>query len=280
MAAKPAQFVEPFAGGGIVGLNVAYRQLAGHVTLVEMDENVAAVWQMVLSGQARTLADRIATFDLNRAAVAEVLSQTPHNVEERAFHTILRNRVNRAGILAEGAGMLRSGEGGKGIKSRWYPETLRKRILEIDKIRERITFVKGDGLRVLKQHTESVTEDNAAAIQSPSSTALPTNGTGDSSPDAVAVFFVDPPYTAWGKRAGRRLYRHHELDHEELFRTVSRLRGAFLMTYSSDWGVHELAGQFGLDTEEVPMRSSHHVKMSEVLIGPDLDWLRRLEKNV
>jgi hypothetical protein len=35
---KPAEFVEPFAGGGIVSLTVAFEQLADSVTMVELDD--------------------------------------------------------------------------------------------------------------------------------------------------------------------------------------------------------------------------------------------------
>jgi DNA adenine methylase len=37
------EFFEPFAGGAIVSLTVAAEKLANHVTMVELDENVAAV---------------------------------------------------------------------------------------------------------------------------------------------------------------------------------------------------------------------------------------------
>jgi DNA adenine methylase len=47
LASRPMiarEFVEPFAGGGIVSLTVAAENLAQHVTMVELDEQVAAVW--------------------------------------------------------------------------------------------------------------------------------------------------------------------------------------------------------------------------------------------
>jgi len=40
---RPEEFIEPFAGGAIIGLTVAAEGLANHVTLVELDEQVAAV---------------------------------------------------------------------------------------------------------------------------------------------------------------------------------------------------------------------------------------------
>ena len=273
MKPRPAEFIEPFAGGGIVGLNVAFRRLAEHVTLVELDEDGAAGWRTIINRDAKRLADRIVAFDLNLDSVNEVLSETPRSLEERAFQTILRNRVSRAGILASGAGVLRNGENGRGIKSRWYPETLKKRILEIDKMRECITFIEGDGLEVLRQYTKDGKADSLVRFL-----ANLIRSTFQASPFQArsenAVFFIDPPYTLGSKRAGNRLYQHHELDHEELFKVASTLTGDFLMTYSNDERVRKLAQEYNFDTQEITMRSSHHAKMTELLIGRDLNWAR------
>lgn len=245
---KPAEFIEPFAGGGIIGLNVVFKQLVDHVTFVELDEDVAAVWQTILYGKANDLAERIATFDLTYDSVKEVLSDSPNSIEERAFQTILKNRVNHGGILAPGAGMLKNGENRKGITSRWYPETLLKRILHIMNIRDRITFIRGDGRQVLRQNGHRTD----------------------------TVFFIDPPYTAAsGKKAGTRLYAHFELDHAELFRIASNLVGDFLMTYENAEDIYRLAQHYDFDLELVPMRNTHHAQVKEFLIGRDLAWLRQ-----
>jgi DNA adenine methylase len=39
------------------------------------------------------------------------------------------------GILAKVASFIKNGENGKGITSRWHPETLRRRILAIDQVK-------------------------------------------------------------------------------------------------------------------------------------------------
>jgi DNA adenine methylase len=64
---------------------------------------------------------------------------------------------------------------------------------------------------------------------------------------SAAVFFIDPPYTAAGKKAGSRLYTYAELDQEELFELASRLQGDFLMTYDDADGVRALAHSHGFD---------------------------------
>src|SRR6202795_1656450 len=53
---RPSLLVEPFAGGGIIGLTAAFEKLADEVVLVELDDQVAAVWEAMLGGDAEWLA--------------------------------------------------------------------------------------------------------------------------------------------------------------------------------------------------------------------------------
>lgn len=242
----PNLFVEPFAGGGIIALTVAFEQLADHVVMVELDPQVAAVWRTILEGNAGWLASAIVNFDLTEETLTAALGRPADSVQELAFQTILKNRTYRGGILAPGAGKIKFGENGKGLRSRWYPETISRRILEIAKIRDRITFVEGDGLKISSQYADN----------------------------SRCVFFIDPPYTASTKRAGSRLYLYSELDHAELFRLTSTFSGDFLMTYDNAPELHSLAKAHQFDTELVAMKNTHHAEMTELLIGRDLNWAR------
>src|ERR1700677_495491 len=127
---EPKLLVEPFAGGGIIGLTAAFEYLADEVLMVELDRQIAAVWKTILGGHARWLAKRIIDFELNPETAKAELSKTPKNERELAFQTIIKNRTQHGGILAEGAGVLKHGENGKGILSRWYPQTIAKRITD------------------------------------------------------------------------------------------------------------------------------------------------------
>lgn len=247
--AAPSRFIEPFLGGGSISLTVASERLVPDIIMAEIDADIAAVWQTVLDAEnAQWLANRIATYALIPENITLLLGETPTMVSERAFQTIVRNRVNRGGILAPGAGRLKFGEAGKGILSRWYPDTLAQRIRRIVSLRERLTFLQQDAFAVLHEYTG----------------------------DANAVFFIDPPYTVGknGKRAGQRLYTHSELDHERLFATMSQVRGDFLMTYENSPEVRDLARRHKLDTRLIPMKNTHHINMMELLIGRDLSWLK------
>jgi DNA adenine methylase len=241
MARKPSLLVEPFAGGAIVGLTVAFERLAESVLLAEIDADVGAVWQTVLTGRGESLARRIREFVLTAESAREVLESTPRASEDRAFAAIVRNRVRHGGIMAPGASMMKEGENGRGIGSRWYPDTIAKRLLAIGEHRNVIRFERADAFDCIERHAH----------------------------DPDAVFFVDPPYTV----AGRRLYNHSEIDHERLFETMASVRGAFLLTYDDAPEVRSWARDAGFDAGEVAMKSRQHSRKTELLIGRDLSWL-------
>jgi len=244
-----SEFIEPFAGGGIIGLTVAAENLAQHVTMCELDADIAATWHTILadSGGAEWLANRILGFQPTLQGVKEILIGTPGSQRERAFRTVLKNRTFRGGILAPGSALLNTGENGRGILSRWYPNTLSERLSDIAAIRGRITFIEGDGLTLIDCEAHY----------------------------ANSVWFLDPPYSGGKKAAGKRLYTCYLLDHERLFNLVSTLEGDFLMTYEDDQEVVELARSHNLDMELVAMKNTHHKVVYELLIGKNLDWLRR-----
>lgn len=249
LSSKPQKFIEPFAGGAITGLTVAFENLADSIILMEKDEQVAAVWQTIINtdGGAEWLANEIINFKLNLETAKDLMSARSTSTRKIALKTIIQNRISHGGILADGAGFLKNGENGKGILSRWYPETLKRRILDISKIRKRIKFTRGDGFQAIKKYLYN--------------------------PDVV--FFIDPPYTASKKKAGTRLYKYHDLNHEKLFELMSKINGDFLMTYDDADEVRSLALKHRFETRLVAMNNTHHATMSELLIGHDLSWVDR-----
>ena len=247
---KPTEFVEPFAGGGSISLAVAFEKLADRVTMVELDQDVAAVWDTIINdeGGARWLGDRIAAFSLTPESIDTLLAALPSSRREQAFRTVVRNRINRGGILTSRAGRLKNGEQRadgtpRGLLSRWYPDTLKRRITAIADVRERIEFVEGDGLKTLKQRANR--------------------------PDAV--FFIDPPYVV----GGRQLYAQYELDHEHLFELADALSGDFLITYDDDPQVRDLANKYHFEIVTVSVQTAHHKHKAELLLGRDLTWIRK-----
>lgn len=237
----PSVFVEPFAGGAMAGLTVAAENLAESVFLGELDSDVAAVWQTIFNGKtadADWLRNQILSFEVTLDNVLAILQGSPKAKRAQAFRTIVRNRMQRGGIMAAGAGLVKDGEAGKGLNSRWYPETLSQRILALRAIKSRVTFEEVDAFAAVKRYAD----------------------------DPDAFFFIDPPYTAGGKNAGKRLYTHNEIDHEGLFSFMASVRGSVMMTYDNAPEVRELAKRHGFRVEQVPMKNTHHAVLSELLI--------------
>jgi DNA adenine methylase len=235
--------IEPFAGGAIVSLTAAFERLARHVLFAEVDDNVASVWRVVLNGHAEWLAKQILNFELRLDSVKRILDHQPETLREKAFQTILRNRVQRGGIMAPGAGLIKAGENGKGLHSRWYPKTLARRIREINRVKDRLTFAEGDGFALIEEHKA----------------------------DKDAAFYIDPPYTL----AARRLYVSWQIDHSRLFSLMAECKGDFLMSYDNTHEVAKLAAKFGFESRAIAMKNTHHAKMTELLIGRDLTWLSK-----
>lgn len=246
MQAPPRLLIEPFVGGGIISLTALFEKLVERVVMVERDEAIAAVWQSVVNGDSEWLAEKILSFDLTKENVHRELECRYVDQKQIAFQTILKNRTYHGGILAEGSSLLKYGENGKGIRSRWYPKTLATRFRNIAFVASRIEFVCGDGLLVLQKHND----------------------------DEDTVFFIDPPYTAGGKKAGKRLYKFYDLDHKKLFEVCASLKGRFIMTYDMADEVRELARYHDFQCRPVAMKNTHHAEMKELVIGRDLSWMR------
>ncbi|MDE0138701.1 MAG: DNA adenine methylase [bacterium] len=238
MQPRPNLLVEPFCGGATVSLTAAFERLVERCLMVELDHDVAAFWHCVLR-HGEDLRGLVEDFEPTRTNVYALASEAPRDLLAHGFRTLVLNRTRRGGILAAGASLSRVGENNKGVASRWYAQTLIRRLADIEDQSDRIAFCEGDGMAVL----EAVAD-------------LP--GT---------VAFVDPPYTAGGKSAGKRLYTHHVIDHRALFKTLAGSSVDFLMTYDKAPEIVELIGEFGFHAAEVMMKNTHHSRLPELVIS-------------
>lgn len=233
--------IEPFCGGGIISLTAIFESFVNQSVMIELDSEVASVWQTILSEDYLWLTEQILNFDMNSSNLIEAISNADKGMKEQAFATILRNRTLHGGILAQGSGMVKNGEAGKGLKSRWYPNTLAFRIKNIHQHGNKIVFIQGDGFNSIKQNMGN----------------------------ELACFFIDPPYIV----AGKRLYNHYEIDHEKLFQYASEIQGHFLMSYDDTEEVRNLADRFELPWITIPMQTTHLITKEEILISDNFNWL-------
>lgn len=240
---RPKILVEPFAGGAGISLAAVHEKLVDQAVFAEIDRDVAATWKTILNGEAKWLADEITSFRISRKQVEKVLARTPATRRRRAFRCLLWNRTSRGGVITKGAGLIREGEDGNGLRSRWYPDTLAKRIKTISSFKSKLTFTQSNGFNLIRKYIRH----------------------------KRAVFFVDPPYT----KAARRLYSHWKIDHEALFEVLAQAKGAILMTYDDTKEIRNLARFYGFQIRRISMRTSHHENKCELMISNDFDWFRK-----
>jgi DNA adenine methylase len=238
---QPGLLLEPFCGGGVVSLSAVMEGWVGRCCMSELDRDVAAFWHAALR-HGPALAEKVLRFDFSRAAVNALAGRPPRDVLEHGFRTLVLNRTRRGGILAPGAAFTKTGENGKGLASRWYPETIAGRLQAISARADRIGFFEGNGMALLEAMLGAAGRD-------------------------IAVF-VDPPYTAGGKRAGRRLYTHHEIDHGRLFELLDDSAAEFLMTYDEAPEIVSLARKHGFHAVRVVMKNGHHKRIPELVVTP------------
>ena len=239
-AAGAETLIEPFAGGAIVSLTAVAEDLVQRAIMVEIDEDVAALWRAALY-HGPALAARVAAFVPTVSNVRGVEDTEPGNIVDRAFRTLVLNRTRYAGILHRTAGSIKFGDG-RGIASRWYGQTLLNRLSAIEQHADRLSFAQGNGLEML---------DEMIAFWGEASTAV----------------FADPPYTTGGgKRAGRGLYNHHEVDHNRLFAQLANSGVAFLMTYDISPEVVDLVDRYGFHAVKVEPRTAKHRTVPEILV--------------
>ncbi|MBO4513829.1 MAG: DNA adenine methylase, partial [Victivallales bacterium] len=181
------------------------------------------------------------TFKVTAQEISTAISLAETGVKEKGFATIVRNRTNHGGILAKGSGLIKTGEAGKGLASRWYPSTLARRIQDANAMRKKITFIHGNALDIMEQHLDTPN----------------------------AFFFIDPPYTI----AGKRLYNHFDVDHKKIFELASKMEGHFLLTYDDTNDIRSLAEKYGLECQTIPMQTTHLITKEELLISDNFDWL-------
>lgn len=240
LAQKKVKLIELFAGGASVGLAAGIEGLVNKVVLIEKDYDIFAFWKTILSDNGLWLAEKIIKFDLNNENLNNALINKESSLKDRAFATLLANRVNHGGIMAHGSGRIKNGENGKGISSRWYPKTLYSRILHIHHFKNRFSIIHGDALDYLNSNLSN--ED---------------------------LYFIDPPYT----KAGKRLYKHSSIDQAKLFLLCDMCKSDFLMTYDEADEIKQLAYKYEFQTEKILMQTTHLLKKYELLISRKLYWL-------
>ena len=235
---KPKLLIEPFGGGAIVSLTAVMEGLVESCLLAELDRDVAAFWKAALH-HGPELCELIRAFEPTREAVESLARTQPNETLERGFRTLVLNRTRRGGILAPGASLSR-------VR------------------RER----QGAGVPLVPGDHRVPPAAGSARTPTGSNSARPTAcGCSKSLRGRrTRSVFADPPYSAGGKRAGRRLYTHFEIDHPRLFQLLADAAPEFMLTYDHAPEIADLVHRHGFHAVQVTMKNTHHDRIGELVI--------------
>jgi DNA adenine methylase len=188
-------YLEPYAGGAGVALELLFHGYASHVHINDLDPAVHAFWVSVTRNS-----DALLDLLYNTPVTMEewfrwrsiLREETPANAVERGFATLFMNRTNRSGILKGGVIGGKEQSGSYKLDARFKKDALAARIQKIAQYSPHITVHCEDALKLLEQC------DNFLPDQS--------------------LIYLDPPYYVKGRGLYRNYYQHE--DHLTIAKTL------------------------------------------------------------
>jgi DNA adenine methylase len=233
-------YVEPYAGGAGIAIELLLDGKVGRIHLNDASPHIFSLWHTLLTAPD-DFCSRISRASLSIEAWRRhrevVRHPHEHSVAELGFSTFYLNRCNRSGVLT--AGVI----GGLAQKGRW----------RIDARFHRNELIRR--IEAIAEHSEKIKVSNldAETFMSTSVNRLPRE----------TLVYCDPPYYERAQRLYLSVYKH--ADHVRLATFIqSKLRRKWLVSYDSHPEVLKLYGerrkfQYGLQYSAVRVHEGQEV---------------------
>ena len=199
-------YIEPFAGGAGLALNLLYNEYFSKVILNDLSKPIYSFWYSVIN-HTEVFCNLIRNTPVNMKEwekQKEIQNKNNgDNILQLGFSTFFLNRTNRSGILNGGAigGFKQSGQWK--INARYNKEELIKRIRLIYQYADRIEIYNLEAMDFINKISKNISD--------------------------ISLFFIDPPYYDKGKYLYDNYYKNE--DHKKLYEIISRLNNNWIVTY-------------------------------------------------
>lgn len=239
-------YFEPFAGGAGAALRLLQEGVVAEIHLNDLDHRISAFWTAVLNYTER-FADYIMSVPVTLEEwerQREICnSADPSKVFELGFSTFYLNRCNRSGIILDAAPIGGYAQTGKWkIDSRFYRETLVKRVLAIGKRRKQISITNMDARDFLVKASMKREQNNI-------------------------FVYLDPPYYSNGSRLYMNPYE--DQGHEELAHYIKKQdQFVWIMSYDDTNFIRGLYKECKLSYHPIDYILQRRRKEQELLISP------------
>lgn len=236
---QPQLFVEPFAGGASVAIQLLQDNLVQRIGLIDRDPMVVAFWETVF-WDTDWLLEQIETVSVTVEQWNEFRKQDCTNRRQMALQCLFLNRTSFSGILAAGSGPI----GGQKQASKYkidcrFPRsTIQTRVTKLGALRSRIAFVQETGWEYVTDLIERARNQNGWRN------------------DEVFLYY-DPPFY----EQGHRLYRYYFLpqDHYRLRTHIINLQYPWVLSYDASSEVKAMYQDVGVRPYDVELLHSTKV---------------------
>lgn len=197
-------YIEPFAGGGNLALNLLFRGKVDSIILNDNDPAIYSVWASILfyGNEFIELIKNTPITLEERDRQKQIYLNKPNDVLALGFSTFYLNRTNRSGIITAGPIGGYSQKGNYLIDCRFNKEKLIQRVETILKYKEKMQIFDFDAKDFLELNFHK-----------------------------NSFFFIDPPYYVKGSQLYRNYFK--KSDHEELAKKVENLDYPWIVTYDN-----------------------------------------------
>jgi DNA adenine methylase len=236
-------YIEPFAGGAGIALDLLFNDLVSHIVINDYDKAVASFWKAVLNENKRFV-DYIYNVPLSIdewKRQKSILDLSNRYSFELGFATFYLNRTNRSGIINGGPIGGKKQEGEWKLDARFNREALAQRVAEIGKRKSDISIYNKDVNSLIINY-------------------VPKYG-------AKTLIYFDPPYFEKGKQ----LYMNYFslADHERIERLIrEHVRCNWMITYDNVPEIVRIYDGYNMKQYDLNYSVAQKRVASELIIFP------------
>lgn len=239
-------YVEPFAGGAGVALELLFQEYASQIHINDLDPAIYAFWVSAVNDTdslCKLINDTPVNMEQWHRQKHVISNCSDHSELEIALATFFLNRTNRSGILNAGVIGGKAQAGKWKLDVRYNKQDLISRIELIGRYKNRIKVYNLDAIKLLNN-------------------VLPTI-------PKKSLTYLDPPYYVKGAGLYRNFYDHK--DHVEIEKALSSVDHPWIVSYDNVEQIKEIYAQYRQDDYFLSYTAQEKKKGSEVMIyGPSI----------
>lgn len=237
-------YIEPYAGGAGLALNLLLNGDVGRLVLNDYDISIYAFWYSILNDKDEFI-NRIKNVTVTieewekQKEIQDKKNQYQDDLTTLGFSTFFLNRTNRSGILKGGVLGGKDQKGKNKIDCRFNKEGLISRIDAIYEHRDKITL--------MNMKAEDMITDYLSTI------------------DANSFIFFDPPYYKKGPGLYTNFYVHE--DHVNLEQLIDEnISIPYIITYDNNEDIESIYSDYNHFGFDIRYSAKEHKMGSELLI--------------